>query len=287
MAVPRSLPTRSLRSGPAGALTPVAVGAVNTVAVIAGLVNGTAYTFSVTAANDAAGSAAAVSGSVTPAGVPSAPAVVTATTGNQQAVVSWTAASSNGSPLTGYTVTPIGPGGPLTPTTVSGGSTTAVVTGLTNGTPYSFSVTATNGVGTSASATSGSVTPATVAGAPTGVTATSGDHQASVFWTAPATDGGSPITGYTITPIGPGGPGPVTVGANTTGVVVTGLTDGASYSFAVTADNGIGSSAAGSSGAVTPAAPPVGATAPAAPASPAAAAGPSAGEATRDLDCAH
>ena len=218
------------------------VGAATTIAIIPGLTNGTAYTFSVTAANDAAGSAAAVSGSVTPAGVPTAPSGVTATRGDTQVTVSWTAAPSNGSPITSYTVTPIGPGGPLTPVSVTGGPTTTVVSGLTNGTAYTFEVTATNGVGTSATAASGSVTPATVAGTPTGVSATAGNGQASVFWTAPTVDGGSAITGYTITPvalIGPGGPlTPVTVDATTTGVVVPGLVNGTSYTFDVTAANG-------------------------------------------------
>ena len=267
--------------GPGGALTSIVVGGSTTIAIVSGLTNGTAYTFSVTAANDAAGSAAAVSGSVTAAGVPTAPGGVSAVGGDQQATVSWTPANSNGSPLTGYTVTPIGPGGPLTSLAVSAASTSTVVTGLANGMSYTFSVTAANAVGTSAAATGGSVTPATVAGAPTGVTATGGDQQASVFWTAPTSDGGSPITGYTVTPIGPGGPlTPVVVDANTTGTVVTGLTDGTSYTFDVTADNGVGSSVVASSGSVTPAAPPVSATAPTAPGSPAAVVGPTAGEAT-------
>ncbi|WP_460712665.1 hypothetical protein, partial [Nocardioides dilutus] len=41
--------------------------------------------------------------------------------------------------------------------------------------------------------------PDTVPGAPTGVTATAGDAQAMVSWTAPSSDGGSALTGYTVT----------------------------------------------------------------------------------------
>ncbi|MDQ4490679.1 fibronectin type III domain-containing protein [Sinomonas sp. ASV486] len=94
--------------------------------------------------------------------VPAAPMAVQATAGNASAIAGWTAPDNGGSPITSYTVTPWTAGSPLAPTTVTGSPvpTTANVTGLTNGTAYTFTVTAANAAGTSAaSAPSNSVTP--------------------------------------------------------------------------------------------------------------------------------
>ncbi len=102
---------------------------------------------------------------------------------------------SGGSPITSYTVTS-SPGG------FTGTSSTSpiIITGLTNGTAYTFTVTATNAFGTSvASTASPSVTPSALAGAPTIGTATSGNGQATVTFTAPGSNGGSSILYYTVT----------------------------------------------------------------------------------------
>jgi hypothetical protein len=77
--------------------------------------------------------------------------------------VSWTAPASNGgSAITSYTVTPFIGSTAQTPVTVSGSppATTTTVTGLTNGTSYTFTVSATNATGTGpASTPSNAVTP--------------------------------------------------------------------------------------------------------------------------------
>ena len=90
---------------------------------------------------------------------PDAPAITGVVSGYAAATVSFTAPSSDGGAvITSYTATS-NPGG-LTATVNQAGSGDITVTGLTNGTPYTFTVTATNAIGTSiASAASNSVVP--------------------------------------------------------------------------------------------------------------------------------
>lgn len=265
---------------------------------------------------------------------PDAPTIGAATAGNGQVSVAFTAPANNGgSAITGYTVTS-SPGG----LTGTGTASPITVTGLTNGTPYTFTVTATNAVGTSAaSGASGSATPmadqtitftnpgaqnfgttptltatssagvgyavsfssattgvctVTTGGvltfvtagsctinanqpgdaevnaattvsqtftvnaiaptAPTIGTATAGNTQATVSFTAPASNGGSTITSYTVT----SNPGGFTGTGAGSPIVVTGLTNGTPYTFTITATNSAGTGAASAaSNSITPAAP--------------------------------
>jgi hypothetical protein len=96
-------------------------------------------------------------------GTPNAPTGLQAVAGDGEATLTWTPPTA-GSPITSYTVV-ASPGGATT--TVSPVVPAATVTGLTNGTLYTFTVAATNSVGTGpVSAASSAVTPAAVAMGP-------------------------------------------------------------------------------------------------------------------------
>ncbi len=215
--------------------------------IVPDLTNGTAYTFTVAASNNnGTGPASKPSNSVTPVGVPGTPTNVTATAGNSRATVSFKLPSNGGGRITGYTVTSgnrikTGAGSPIT------------VTGLTNGTAYTFTVTATNASGNgSASNPSNTVTPG-APGAPAGVAAKAGNEQATVAFSAPVLNGGGAITVYTVTPYSGGAAGQTSPGSRSP-IIVTGLTNGTAYTFTVTATNADGTGPASKpSNNVTPA----------------------------------
>jgi hypothetical protein len=215
----------------------VTVDATATSATVEGLTNGTAYTFTVVATNVLGdGPASDPSAAVVPATVPDAPANVVAVAADSSATVSWTPASDGGSPITGYVVTSTPDGVTVD---VDGATTQVVVSGLTNGTAYTFTVVATNAIGAGAPSTpSDPVTPVTTPGMPTNVTAVAGNASAIVTWTAPADDGGAPITGYTIQAVDD--TIVVTVDGATTSTTITGLTNGRAYLFTVVATNAAG-----------------------------------------------
>lgn len=134
-----------------------------TSANLTALTNGATYTFTVTGTNsNGSGPPSSPSNAVTPNNTPpGAPTGVSAIPASGEAQVTWTApTSTGGSPLTSYTVTPFAGSNAGTPMTVTGAVTSANVSGLTNGTAYTFTVNATNGNGTGpASSASPTVTP--------------------------------------------------------------------------------------------------------------------------------
>lgn len=179
--------------------------------------------------------------------MPGSPVIGAANGGNGLATVDFAPPAQNGgSTIASYLVT-ASPGGRTAASTAS----PITVPGLTNGTAYTFAVAATNSVGTRApSAPSNSVTPtATVPGAPTIGTATTGNALAVVRFTQPASNGGSAITNYTVTST----PGNFTGSGAGSPIAVPGLTNGTAYTFVVRASNAAGAGpASASSNSVTP-----------------------------------
>jgi len=170
---------------------------------------------------------------------PGAPTGAAATAGNAQATVTFTAPAWNGnSVITGYTVASNPAGG-----VDSGAGTTGLshlVTGLTNGTPYTFRVTATNAVGTGApSAPSNSVTPTTGAGlAPTITSTNNATFTQTAFGTFAVTTTGSPVASISFTGALPTGLAFVDNG-NGTATLSGAPSIGGSFPLTITASNGV------------------------------------------------
>jgi predicted phage tail protein len=214
------------------------------------LTNGTTYYFTVASAIEAQvlSDGRSTEVSAIPAATAGSPAGLTVTPGHSQAILSWTApASDGGSALTSYRVydgTTAGFQDGTAATTSTG--TSATVTRLTDGTTYYFRVAAVNAVGEGPASGEASTTLAAdrVPGSPTGLTATAGGSRVTLSWTAPASDGGTAITGYIIDRgTSPGHePGTPVNGSlvKATSFTVSGLTRGTTYYFRVAAVNAVG-----------------------------------------------
>jgi predicted RNA-binding protein with TRAM domain len=209
--------------------------------VVTSLTNGTAYNVQIKAVNAYGDGIATASTAATPRTVPGAPTVGTAVVaGNSgRAGVAFTAPASNGgSVITSYTATST-PGN-ITGTLSQAGDGTIIVNGLTNGTAYTFTVTANNAAGVSAaSAASNSVTPSTTPGAPTITGVTIGNGQLSLAFTSGST-GGSALTNYKYSIDNGATFSTRQTGTTASPIVITGLTNGTSYNVQIKAVNANG-----------------------------------------------
>ena len=192
--------------------------------------------------------------------VPSAPTNVIASAGLESASVSFSAPSSNGgASITRYTVT-ASPGNQ----TATGTASPITVSGLSNGTAYTFKVFATNSAGQGASSVaSNSVTPftvqacpavATAPAVPTAVSAVAGNASAVVSFAWSAGKCPQSLTGFTVK----ASPGGQTATGTSSPITISGLSNGTAYTFTVSSYNELGSSAASvASASVMPVAPSV------------------------------
>ena len=227
--------------------------------------NGTTYYYTVAAVNAVGTGPQSAEANATPqpaATVPTAPQALTATGSNGAVQLSWSAPASNGgAAVTSYNV--------YRSTTAGGEGSTPVATGvtgtsyadspLTNGTTYYYTVAAVNAVGTGPQSAEANATPK--AGAPTaplGLTASGGNGSVGLSWSVPASNGGSPVTGYNIyRSTSPGGEGTTAIqaGVTTTSYTDSTVTNGTTYYYKVAAVNAAGTSPQSNEASATPSVP--------------------------------
>ncbi len=212
-----------------------------------GLTNGTPYYYVVSAVNSAGESANSAEVHATPvAAVPAVPTGVSAAPGNASVTVTWTASTG----ATSYNVKRSGTsGGPYT--TIASPSTTSYAdTGLTNGVPYYFVVSAVSSGGESANSSEVTATPVAPPAAPTGLNAAAGNAQVVLSWTASAGATGYHVKRGTAS----GGPYTQVAAPTASPYTDTGLTNGTPYYYVVTAVNAGGESGNSAEATATPAA---------------------------------
>ena len=213
----------------------VSTGNANNNFTITGLTNGTGYFIKVIATNSAGNSVPSDSYSTVPlAEVPNAPTITTVTTGNNVASVYYTDGSSNGSVIT------------MRKYSLNGGSyvdvssaSPIVITGLTNGTPYSVTIKSMNSAGLSGSSNSLAFVPYTVPSKPSITTVVSSFNQVTVH-VEPVNNNGSAVTNYSYS-LNNGTF--VSTGKANSVFTITGLTNGTEYAIRVIATNSAGNSA--------------------------------------------
>ena len=200
-----------------------------TTVTCSGLTGGNAATLTVIAM-DGSGSSDPVSSTAVAEGVPGSPQLgIGSVVGIHQAQWSWSDDAANGAPITSYTWSGACSG--------SGDVTTVTCSNLPGGSTESLSVVATNAMGDSPASSASIAMPIT---APDGVAVSvvSGPMGFRASWSAPA-NGGSPLTGYNVQVLSASGQVVTqqTLPASATSFGATKLTNGANYSFAITATN--------------------------------------------------
>ena len=176
--------------------------------------------------------------------VPAAPTGLSAAPGDGKVALTWSAPTGT---VMGYNLYRANAAGAEGSTLYKAGLTTTTFTdaGLTNGTTYYYTVAAVNSVGVSGQSAEASARPAALISsapaAPTNVSATAGDGQATVTWSAPS----GTVTGYNLyrsTAPGAEGTTPYKMGLSGTSFTDTGLTDGVTCYYRVAAVNSVGAS---------------------------------------------
>ncbi|MDD1768254.1 MAG: fibronectin type III domain-containing protein, partial [Methanomassiliicoccales archaeon] len=234
----------------------IAVGNVLTY-VDPSVTNGQTYYYKVSAVNSVGEGPLSAEDSVVPATTPSAPQSLQVTAGNTQTVLTWQAPVSNGgSAVTGYNVYRGLTSGSEVLLITLGNVLTHTDGGLVNGQIYYYRVSAVNAVGEGALSNEASATPVerTTPSAPQDLEALAGDSEVVLSWSAPASDGGVPITTYRIyRGSSSGGEVFLTAVGNVFTYVDASVSNGQTYYYQVSAENSMGEGPKSSEVSATPA----------------------------------
>jgi fibronectin type 3 domain-containing protein len=208
---------------------------------------------------------AVVASEAAPPTVPAAPALDPATAGDGQVSLTWTAPlNDGGADISDYVVSRSELSGAETALATSGGALTYTDTTAINGTTYYYTVAAVNSVGTGPQSNEVSATPEASPpppvdppGAPVLSSATGGDSQVTLAWSAPPDDGGAPITNYEVRRgTSPGSEALVATVGDVLTYTDPGLSNGVTYYYVVAAVNSEGAGAASNELSAVPKAPP-------------------------------
>jgi titin len=194
-----------------------------------GLENGLTYYYRISALNVIGEGPLSDEASATPVSVPGAPAGLTASPGNGQVYLEWSAPDDNGAAIIHYIVYRNGED------VGHAASVHFTDLGLTNGATYEYRIAAVNDVGSGPLSSAVQAVPFTIPDAPTGLTATVGNAQVTLTWIAPAFDGGSEIDYYIVFRNGEDH-----AHVLTTNHIDTGLSNGLTYYYIVAAHNAAG-----------------------------------------------
>jgi titin len=217
---------------------------------------GSQYWFAVVAINGVGRSPLSSMASVAMADVPSAPLDPQATPGGDRITVTWTEPEQDGGmPVLAYDVhRSVDGGAQVSVAMVHATNCSYVDNDVWNGHSYSYSIHAVNAVGEGALSASIGVALAGSPGQPMSIGGTTGEGSATVTWSEPSEDGGSPIISYSIY-MSINGSEPVlagTVSALERSWTQIGLDAAKAYRFFVTANNSIGEGQASGSIILTP-----------------------------------
>lgn len=190
---------------------------------------------------------------VSSSSTPLAPENLQASPGNQQVTLTWNAPYDGGSPISNYRIYRGDTSGGEVFLTDVGDVLIFTDTGLANGKTYYYRVSAVNALGEGPLSNEASATPATVPGPPLTLSAVAGDSQITLTWNPPADDGGSPITNYRIyRGTSPGTEVLLSELGNVLSYIDSGLTDGQTYYYKVSAVTNVGEGPKSNEASATP-----------------------------------